>query len=126
MPPWPKLLDPEGFAGRLRIQIVLAGDRAGLCLFVGDVPAGAGSRRGGLFVYLETQAGRGADFVVLLSVFTVLILQAVLRGLNIDCGCFGNSDVSAALATKVGWTKILENLGWLAAAIFVYLRSLSA
>lgn len=60
---------------------------------------------------------------VLLALFTLLILQAVLRGLNIDCGCWGASAESAALASKVGWSKILQNLGMLAAAIFVYLRA---
>ena len=38
-------------------------------------------------------------------VFTVMILVAVLRGLDIDCGCFGTGD-----AQKVGLRKIIENL----------------
>ncbi len=59
----------------------------------------------------------------LLAVFTILIFQAVARGLNIDCGCFGRSGVAMALAQKVGWTKILENVLWIGMAAFVFWRS---
>ena len=41
----------------------------------------------------------------LLVLFIVLIGQAVARGLNIDCGCFGTGAVGAVLAQKVGWRK---------------------
>ena len=38
-------------------------------------------------------------------IFTLGVFIALLRGLNIDCGCFGT-----VLAQKVGIMKILENL----------------
>lgn len=41
----------------------------------------------------------------LMLVFTIMIMIAVLRGLDIDCGCFGTGD-----AQKVGLIKIIENL----------------
>lgn len=41
----------------------------------------------------------------LMLVFTVMVLIAVLRGLDIECGCFGTGD-----ARKVGLIKIIENL----------------
>jgi putative oxidoreductase len=47
----------------------------------------------------------------LLVVFTVAVILAVARGLDIECGCFGTAD-----ATRVGWTKIAENLGLIAIA----------
>ena len=47
----------------------------------------------------------------LLIVFTVAVILAVARGLDIECGCFGTTD-----ATRVGWTKIAENLGLIAIA----------
>jgi putative oxidoreductase len=121
---WPKLLDPEGFARSItnyKLSLPVIGQDY-VYLSAMFLPALEAVAAVCLFIS-KLRRGAALTFVVLLSVFTVLILQAVLRGLNIDCGCFGNSDVSAALATKVGWTKILENLGWLAAAIFVYLRS---
>lgn len=42
----------------------------------------------------------------LLIVFIILVLISILRGLNIECGCFGT-----ASASRVGWLKILENTG---------------
>ena len=47
--------------------------------------------------------------------FIAAIGLAMLQGLNIDCGCFSGDD------TKVGWGKILEDLGLLACAIYVFL-----
>ncbi len=42
----------------------------------------------------------------LLIIFTVLVSSAMIRGLDISCGCF-TQDSSAA---KIGWQKIFENL----------------
>ncbi len=44
-------------------------------------------------------------FGSLMVIFTAMIFIAVLRGLDIDCGCFGTGD-----AQKVGLRKIIENL----------------
>jgi uncharacterized membrane protein YphA (DoxX/SURF4 family) len=44
----------------------------------------------------------------LLVVFIIAIAISMVRGLNIDCGCFGTVDGS-----KVGLMKILENIGLL-------------
>jgi uncharacterized membrane protein YphA (DoxX/SURF4 family) len=44
----------------------------------------------------------------LLLVFIVVIAISLLRGLNIDCGCFGT-----VAGSKVGLKKILENVGLL-------------
>lgn len=41
----------------------------------------------------------------LLVLFTIIIIISVLRGLNIECGCFGT-----AMGIKVGIAKIIENL----------------
>jgi hypothetical protein len=59
----------------------------------------------------------------LLVLFVVLIAQAVIRGLNIDCGCFGTGVVSRTLGRKVGLEKIVENTLWLAACVFVWKRA---
>jgi uncharacterized membrane protein YphA (DoxX/SURF4 family) len=45
---------------------------------------------------------------VLLFVFIIAIAISLVRGLDIDCGCFGTVD-----GTKVGVQKILENVGLL-------------
>jgi len=53
----------------------------------------------------------------LLGVFLVAIAQAVFRGLDIDCGCFGTSD-----AARVGWIAIGRDVLFLALAWFGYPR----
>lgn len=40
----------------------------------------------------------------LLIVFLIAIIISLLRGLNIDCGCFGTS-----AGTKIGFTKLIED-----------------
>jgi putative oxidoreductase len=48
---------------------------------------------------------------VLLVAFTFGVAFAMARGLNFACGCFGTAD-----GTRVGGTKLLENLVMLALA----------
>ena len=52
----------------------------------------------------------------LLVIFILLILQAILRGFNIECGC------GLKEGEMVGWTKILENIVFLFASCMVYSR----
>ena len=43
--------------------------------------------------------------VVLMAIFTIAISQAWLRGLNIDCGCFGgaqSNSIGVAILTALG------------------------
>ena len=51
----------------------------------------------------------------LLVIFILLILQAILRGFNIECGC------GLKEGEMVGWAKILENIVFLFASCMVYL-----
>ena len=44
----------------------------------------------------------------LILIFTIAIGISLIRGLNIDCGCFGT-----ASGSKIGIQKILENIGLL-------------
>jgi uncharacterized membrane protein YphA (DoxX/SURF4 family) len=48
---------------------------------------------------------------LLLAAFTTAVFVAMVRGLDIECGCFGTHD-----ATRVGWVKIGQNLLMLALA----------
>lgn len=121
---WPKLLDPAGFARDItnyRVSLPGIGQNY-VYLAAMFMPALEAVAAVCLF-WPKLRRGSALTIVILLAVFTVLILQAVLRGLNIDCGCFGSSAAASALASKVGWSKIFENLGFLAAAVFVYLRA---
>lgn len=51
----------------------------------------------------------------MLVVFTVLVISALLRGLDITCGCF-TQDPNAS---KIGYQKILENVGLLFLGIYL-------
>ena len=59
-----------------------------------------------LALVFRVRARAGAMMaVLLLATFTIAILAAMVRGLDIECGCFGTHD-----ATRVGWVKIGQNL----------------
>jgi uncharacterized membrane protein YphA (DoxX/SURF4 family) len=73
---------------------------AGLSLLLGVRP------RSGAWV--------AAGFMV---VFTVAVGLAMARGLNIECGCFGSAD-----ATRIGWSKLGQNLVFTAGALIASLR----
>lgn len=55
-------------------------------------------------------------FSFLLLFFIVIILISLMRGLNIDCGCFGSS-------SPVAWNKIFENFFLLIGGILLILFS---
>jgi len=59
--------------------------------------------------------------LVLLVVFTLAVVAAVTRGLDIECGCFGTAD-----ASHVGWSKIAENVGLIAIAVIAALGPVAA
>lgn len=72
-----------------------------------------------LGLILGVRARAGALLTTgMLVVFTVAVVAAVARGLDIECGCFGTAD-----ASQVGLRKILENLGMLAIAGVASLRA---
>ncbi len=54
----------------------------------------------------------------LLIVFVFAILSAMIRHLNIDCGCFGKQ-----YSSNVGWPKVLEDLGLLITGLYTALAS---
>lgn len=60
---------------------------------------------------------RGSSLLIgiLLVVFLVAGALALLRGLDISCGCFG-----PASASKVGWAHLLENLAMFVGSLLVY------
>ncbi len=62
-------------------------------------------------------APRSATIILgaLLAVFLLAILSAVIRNLDIACGCFGTSD-----ATRTGWVATFRDLGFLALALLGY------
>jgi uncharacterized membrane protein YphA (DoxX/SURF4 family) len=53
---------------------------------------------------------------VLLAVFTAATVAAVLRGLNIECGCFGQSSASGS---AVGWGTVFRDAAFLVPAVII-------
>jgi putative oxidoreductase len=49
----------------------------------------------------------------LIVVFIIAMLSALIRGLDIDCGCYG-------LDTEISWNRILEDIGLLFMAIYIF------
>lgn len=64
-------------------------------------------------VYLR---GSSAILGTLLGIFSLAIVTALLRGLTIDCGCFGKEH-----ATPISWMKVAEDIGLMAVAFHIYL-----
>lgn len=60
---------------------------------------------------------RGSALLItaMLLAFTLLVASALLRGLDISCGCF-TQDPSA---DKIGYRKILENCGMMLVGIYL-------
>lgn len=108
---WPKLADPAGFAQAVSHYRILPepAERAlaltlpplemlcGICLVLGVLDAGA-----------------SAVVLTLMVVFTAAVFSALLRGLDISCGCF-DTDGGA----RVGLAKVAENVGLSLAAAAV-------
>ena len=108
---WPKLVDPHGFAesvSHYRLLPVPLERLAALVLPPLELLVGV------CLIFGVLDAGASALALVLLAVFTIAIAIAVARGLDISCGCFETKG-----GTKVGTTKILENLAMLAAALAI-------
>jgi putative oxidoreductase len=60
----------------------------------------------------------GAAFILfgLSVIFFIAIASAVIRGLDISCGCFSSSGE----ATKLGLTRLFQEFLFLCATLFVY------
>ena len=70
-----------------------------------------------LILGIRARAG-GVVTAALMAVFTVAVALALVRGLDIECGCFGTAD-----ASRVGLVKLAQNLGMLALAVMASLRA---
>ncbi len=55
----------------------------------------------------------------LLIIFTFGVLSAIIRGLNINCGCFSQH------IEYVGWKKVVENLALILTSIYLAISPIS-
>jgi uncharacterized membrane protein YphA (DoxX/SURF4 family) len=61
---------------------------------------------------------RGCTLItsVMLIVFTVMVSSALLRGLDISCGCFSQDPQ----VSKIGYQKIAENCGLIIVSVWLF------
>jgi uncharacterized membrane protein YphA (DoxX/SURF4 family) len=61
---------------------------------------------------------RGSSFLLsaMLAVFTLAVVSALLRGLDISCGCFTQDPA----AGHIGWMKVVQNTTLFALTLFLY------
>ena len=111
----PKLQDPVGFAKAVDnyrmvpdpVERVMALVLPPLELIVGV-----------LLIVGIADAGASLLTLGMMILFTVAVGVAVARNLDITCGCFAVEG-----DTPIGLWKILENLGFLLGAVFLFLLS---
>ena len=111
-----KIADASAFATSISGYRIVTGDVALLAATIlpwVELLCGCGLLFG-LFV-------RGSSFLVLimLAVFTIAVLSALWRGLDISCGCY-TQDPGAA---RLGWWKVGENSIFLLISLLVLVRS---
>ena len=105
-----KIADPLGFAqdiANYRLVPRAIAFFAALILPWVEVLAGAALVAG---PFRRTSAGL---ISLMLAFFIVLVAVTMIRGLDVDCGCFG------ALSRKAGWPLILEDAAMLFMALQV-------
>lgn len=114
---WVKIIDPPTFAkdvGNYQMLPHVFINTVAIILPWVEVVAG------GLMVAGVWLHGSAAVIALLIGVFLVGILQALARGLDIHCGCFGT-----VASRKVGLVALGEDLVFLAATLWVWWRTRS-
>lgn len=98
----PKLLEPASFAEAVANYHLVPDSLVGVVAAL--VPAME------LVIAVALVVGWGARgaavaAMAMLTVFTIGMVQAMVRGIDLECGCFG-----AALKAEVGWGTVLRNV----------------
>lgn len=112
-----KLLEPGAFAASIANYRVLPDALVGAAaigLPVLEIVVG--------LALLVPAYAQGAALIVaaLLAVFAVAMAQSKLRGIDLDCGCFGAGNDS-----QVSWLKVTVNLGLAMLAVWTSRARLS-
>ena len=108
-----KIADPAAFAQSISNYKIIAGASATVLATIVpwmELLAGLGMMMGILLRGSTLLAG------TLLTIFTGCVISALLRHLDISCGCF-TQDPGAA---TIGWYKVLENAVLIAVSVFLY------
>lgn len=110
---WDKVANPYGFAVSVRAYKIMPfalSNLAALAISWSELLAGLL-----LLLGILTRKAAGALFV-LLGVFAVAIAVTVVRGMVIDCGCFGSEG-----GASTSWLLIARNLALMFGAALIIL-----
>ncbi|OGR04079.1 MAG: hypothetical protein A2284_04595 [Deltaproteobacteria bacterium RIFOXYA12_FULL_61_11] len=108
-----KLLDPAAFALDIATyQLLPLGLINLLAIVLPWIELAAG-----LMLLLGLRTRVGALLVAtMMAMFTVAVTLAVLRGLDMSCGCFASQ---GAASDPISWFTVLRDLGWLSLSMYV-------
>jgi putative oxidoreductase len=73
-----------------------------------------------LIIFGRWLPGASLILIMLNVVFIIAIASAIVRGLDIDCGCFS----AAGKASQVGFPRLLEDVLFLAASVIIFRHSM--
>jgi len=70
------------------------------------------------FAVLFGEFRRGSSLLLsaMLTAFTLAVMSALLKGLDISCGCFTQDPA----AGHIGWMKVMQNTSLFALTMFLY------
>jgi uncharacterized membrane protein YphA (DoxX/SURF4 family) len=109
-----KIADPTAFAASVGNYKIVSGS---LLLILATILPWI-ELLAGLFLLLGIfRHGSALLLSTLLCIFTLAVISALVRGLDITCGCFTQDPA----ASKVGWLKVAENAGLLFLGLFSFL-----
>lgn len=108
-----KIAEPQAFAKEiLNYKIVGVEIARAISIFLPWVEAIIG-----IFLIFGIRSQTSALIsTILLLLFNFLVLSAMIRGLNINCGCFAHH------VEYVGWKKVIENSVLILISIFVFIN----
>ena len=108
-----KLADPALFAQSIGNYKILPSD---IALIVATVLPWLEMLCGVSLLIGFFTGGSSLTVSVLLFIFTLFVISALLRSLDISCGCF-TQDPNAH---KIGWMKVAENIGLLSLSVYLF------
>jgi len=108
-----KVADPAAFANSIGNYKLVA---PSIALFVASFLPWIELLSGLALLFGVYPRGSTLLIFIMLVVFTGGVVSAVLRGLDISCGCF-TQDPSVG---KVGWLKVGENLAMILGSVLLY------
>lgn len=74
---------------------------------------------GGLLIFGICKRPAAFSLLILTGLFMLFLVQAIARGLEVDCGCFGSGEPSPWSA----WISLGRNVLLLAGCWWIYLRA---